>query len=412
MQILCDLYNKEVIADQDQDFQDLAFKVGKISKTLHSHQSDENTANQIPTTVIEELSNAGLFRAGLTKQQGGYELDSIHLSLLLEILAYNDASLGWTAMVGMDMSMYPLPSSTLRTIFDENKHALVAGMLVPLGTATKFPEGYLINGSWRMASGFFNANWIAAGAWLQEPDGSPIRTQHGWPEWRVFLLPKEKCVQKGKWNPTGLKETGSVDFSIHREMVPESFSFRLGQKGRGAGKEEFDVLMRKMPAVALGACRAALDYSRKTFTTHPPNNYFPSTDYIDFNIGNSEMRYYAARSSVYNSLSERLSLLSDGVSFDSFTPDQKINTVLARAFAMRESREIVRSLHDLHIEAYGTEDKKLSHWLLDLETMNQHLMAQEKTVLSCGAFLLNHQVEVPIVLGLPPAIITTEENYG
>ena len=372
----------------------LSYTLQNFKEKYHSIENLDSSINRslLMRRKVSALSESGLLALGFPKRFEGPGLSSIEQCLAIEEVAKIDPSLAWVLMVGIDGGLFSnyLPPNSFETIYNKRTDHLFAGVLRPSGIGVQVKTGYKITGSWKMASGVLWANKLFAG--FKTKDDGQIR---------IALIPSELATIQNDWNSAGLPHSGTASFKLENVFVENSSTFSWKDYRRAVGISAApDLQMLKVPAVALGACRAALDYSRKTFTTHPPNNYFPSTDYIDFNIGNSEMRYYAARSSVYNSLSERLSLLSDGVSFDSFTPDQKINTVLARAFAMRESREIVRSLHDLHIEAYGTEDKKLSHWLLDLETMNQHFLCGNISIASAGALSLHHSPQNHLVMGI------------
>jgi len=82
------------------------------------------------------------------------------------------------------------------------------------------------------------------------------------------------------------------------------------------------------------------------------------------------------------------------------SPDERIATALARTNAMRTARDIVRRLYDLLASTSIYKPSPMDRWLRDLETMCQHVMAQDKVIQSCGAHLLGGTPEFPLVLGL------------
>ncbi len=88
-----------------------------------------------------------------------------------------------------------------------------------------------------------------------------------------------------------------------------------------------------------------------------------------------------------------------GATIDDLNPDERVATALARFHAMRESRAIVRRLYDLHASMSIYQSSPLDRWLRDLETMCQHVMAQDRIVQSCGAYLVGGKPQFPLVLG-------------
>ena len=364
-------------------------------------------AGLVPVDLMHKIKETGVLGMGLPQQVGGMDCDSIQIMQALELFSYADASVGWVLMVGMDGAMYPLPEHSTKSMFGSGD-VLVSGMLVPCGYARYDGSNYVLSGKWTMASGFYNADYVASGAFVYESDGSKRINQEGYHEWRVFVLPKEKVASCGQWNSCGLAATSSVDYTIDNQIVHPKYSFKLGKSDRVPGKREYDVLMRKMPAVALGVCRAALDYVREIVKekVSTKDGFIWKDSYpVQVTIGECEMLYVAAREAVYGTLSKRIHRLKSGKLFSDFTPDERIDTVVARAFAMRQAREIVRKLYDLTASASVYAASPMDQWLRDLETMNQHLMAQEKILQSCGAWVIGGEPEVPIALGVAPAIL-------
>jgi hypothetical protein len=93
----------------------------------------------------------------------------------------------------------------------------------------------------------------------------------------------------------------------------------------------------------------------------------------------------AARYAVYGSLREQWEILQTG---DVPTADEQVATVLARAGAFRTARSVVASLFDLVATAAIYRPSVLDRWLRDLNTMCQHVVAQDQVLQSAGARLL------------------------
>ncbi|MEV6223791.1 acyl-CoA dehydrogenase family protein [Nocardia fluminea] len=368
---------------------------------LRARSRDIEDAGRIPTDLMDELRAAGVFRMGFPRQFGGPELTSAQQLEVIEALSYGDTSAGWCAMVGMDAGMYALSDSAVSDMFP-SLDAVVAGMLTPVGRADRVPGGYRVSGQWTMASGIHHAQWVCGGAFVHDETGAREVTAHNRPYWRVMMLRPERVRLIENWDTTGLRGTGSIDFEISAEFVPEENTFSLGEHTRTGPLAASDALMRKMPGVAIGTARAALDHVRAIAQTkHDKATGRPwAQDYrVQYTLGDCEMRYLTARHAVYGTVEDRWRRMDAGAGMDDLTPDERVATALARFHAMRTSRDIVRTLYDLLASQAIYTSSPMDRWLRDMETMCQHVMAQDRIVQSCGAHLVGGRPQFPLVLG-------------
>ncbi len=85
----------------------------------------------------------------------------------------------------------------------------------------------------------------------------------GTPAARMFFMRREQVEVFDTWNSTGLRGSGSNDYAVDDLFVPEHHSFDFYERKSGTGKlAEPETLARVMPAIPLGATRAALDHVR------------------------------------------------------------------------------------------------------------------------------------------------------
>jgi alkylation response protein AidB-like acyl-CoA dehydrogenase len=370
------------------------------ARVLRTRSVEIEEERQLPADVVELVRGTGVFRMGFPKEFGGPGLTSVEQIKVIEALSFGDTSAGWCAMIGMDAGMYALSDPAVREMFPE-LDVVAAGMLPPVGRADRVPGGYRVTGRWSQASGIAHADWVSSGAFVYA-DGERERGASGKPYWRIMMVRPDQVKLIDTWHSTGLAGSGSVDYTISDVFVPEEHTFSLGEPTRTGPLAAPDALMRKMPGVALGAVRAALNHAREVAGTkvNRATGQPWEQDYrVQFTIGQCEMEYAAIRYGVYESLEQRWDRLDNGATLDDLTPDERVATMLTRLAAMRGARAIVRRLYDLLATTSIYRPSPMDRWLRDLETMCQHVMAQDQIIQSAGAFLLGGTPRFPLALG-------------
>ncbi|MEV6223789.1 acyl-CoA dehydrogenase family protein [Nocardia fluminea] len=378
--------------------------VEAIAPHLRGRSPEIEGDRRLPADVVELVRSTGVFRMGFGAEFGGPALTAAEQTRVLAALAYGDTSVGWCAMVGMDSGLFAnyLHPNAVRELFPTLDES-IAGMLAPAGTAVPVPGGYRVTGRWSFASGITHADWVFAGTRVIGPDAdSSIPPDHR--PWRVVLVPPHEVELVDRWDTTGLRGTASLDYTLTDVFVPGHRTFDFGAPRQATGPLSTpDLQMRKMPGVALGTARAALDHAREIAQSKRDKATGRpwSQDYrVQYTLGDCEARYLAMHHGVYRSLEHRWNRLCEGISQNELTADERVETALARLHAFRTAREIVRSLYDLHATAAVYRPSPFDRWLRDLDTMCQHFMAQDQIAQSAGAFLLGGTPHNPLVLGI------------
>ncbi|MEU2609657.1 acyl-CoA dehydrogenase family protein [Streptomyces albus] len=372
-----------------------------LAPTLREHSAEIEEHRGLSAHLVELLRGTGVFRMGFPRALGGPGLSSTEQIEVIEALSYGDTSAGWCAMIGMDAGLYALSDAAVREMFP-NLDVIAAGMLPPVGRADRVPGGYRLSGRWGFASGIAHADWVSAGAFVHT-DGRPERTASGAPYWRIMMVRPHEVSVVDNWHATGLAGSGSADFTVDDVFVPEEHTFSLGEPTRTGPLAAPDALMRKMPAVALGVARAALDHVREVARTKV--NRLTGTPWaedqrVQCTVAECEAAYLSVRHAVHGSLRHRWERLEGGAALGDLTPDERIATMLTRLAAMRGARGIVRRLYDLLATASVYRPSPMDRWLRDMETMCQHVMAQDQIIQSAGAFLLGGRPRFPLALGI------------
>ncbi|WP_086668112.1 acyl-CoA dehydrogenase family protein [Lentzea kentuckyensis] len=377
-----------------------------LAPMLRERSAEIETLRRLPQDIVDTLRDNGVFRMCFGKHWGGLELTSMEQLEVVEALSYGDASVGWCSMIGSNTGIYAefLDPVVAKEMFP-NPDQIVAGLLQPSGRAEKVPGGYRLTGRWPFGSGIDHADWVISGGFVYQdgkkyasPDGS---NPH---ESRQFLLPRHEVELIDNWDTTGLRGSGSCDYTITDVFVPEEHSFSFDNvRGRRGPLAQPDAFTRTMCGVSLGVARAALDYARECVLQRVDR--MTGTDWADIwrvqvTLASCEADFNATRAGVYGALERQWEVLAAGGVLDDLDPIDRAACPLSWVHAFRMSRSIVNRLFDLLQTWSIHRSSPMDRWMRDTATICQHLAAQDRILQSAGAYLLNAKPEFGIALGI------------
>lgn len=360
-----------------------------VAPRLRERAEDVENNRQLPADVVALLRGTGVFRMARPKSWGGPELDAVQQTEVIEALAQGDASAAWCAMIGMDTPIYAgfLGEDVAgRLLADPD--TVTAGAIMPMGRAERVPGGYRVTGQWHFGSGITHSTWVVGGVLVTrggELEPGPPGAQGNW---RVIVAPVEDFEIQDTWYTTGLAGSGSRDYRTENLFVPEEYTFSFAAPRVTGAAATPDAVLRNMPGVPLGTARAAIDHVRRLATTRidrTTGTPWPENYRVQIAVAQAEMDLSAARYAVYGSLREQWEILEAG---DVPTRDEQVATVLARVNAFRTARSVVASLFDVVATSAVYRPSVLDRALRDLNTMCQHVIAQDQVIQSAGAHLL------------------------
>ena len=220
---------------------------------------------RLPEELIVHFKEAGFFRMLLAEEFGGLGADPIAATEAVEVISQANASVGWVVMILSATSYWAsslLSDDAANEIFRSETDVNIAGTLVPHGKAERVDGGWRLSGQWPFGSGCLHADWMGTGSVLYE-DGQPLTGTNGGPEVRLFLTPASDCSVLDTWDTTGLRGTGSHDYTVEDIFVPERFVIEhplMAEPVRTGPRYAYPaVAVPMMAAVSLGAARAAVD---------------------------------------------------------------------------------------------------------------------------------------------------------
>jgi alkylation response protein AidB-like acyl-CoA dehydrogenase len=371
---------------------------------LRERSVEIEAARRLPPDVVALLRSTGVFRMVRPKSLGGPELNPMEQTEVVEALATGDVSAGWCAMIGMDTPIYAnFLEGEARDALLREPDAVTAGLILPVGRADRVPGGFQVTGRWPFGSGITHADWVVAGCFVFQdgemepgPTGAPMH-------WRIMIVPRDEVeVLEDSWDTTGLAGSGSYTYTMTDHFVPTERAFRLDEPKQTGPQATPDAILRNSAGVPLGVARAALDFVRGLAADrvyHPTETPWPEAYHVQMAIAEAEMDLGAARSYLYGGLAREWekALAGEGLSLD-----ERAEAVLARVNAFRAARRVVSRLYDLIATTAIYKPSPMDRWLRDVNTMCQHVMAQDQVVQSAGAHLLGGTPHNPFIVGIIP----------
>jgi alkylation response protein AidB-like acyl-CoA dehydrogenase len=385
---------------------DLLARAKALAPVLRDRAEDIEEARRLPADVVDLLRDAGIFRMCFGRDRGGPELTSMEQTEVVEALAYGDASAAWCAMIGANTGIYSnfLDPAVAREMFP-SLDTITAGLLQPAGRAEKVPGGYRLTGRWSFGSGITHADWVTSGAFIFD-NGRPHASPDGGNphESRQFMVRREQVEVIDNWDTTGLRGSGSCDYTITDVFVPEEHTYHFGAVlGRPGPLAQPDAFTRSMSGVPLGVARAALDHAREVALKRMDRMTgvaWADSYRVQVILAECEADFNATRNGVYGSMRRQWEVLAAGGTLDDLTPHERAASPLSWVHAFRMSRSIVSRLYDL-LQAWSIyRSSPMDRWLRDTTTMCQHLTAQDRILQSAGAYLLGSTPEFGICLGI------------
>jgi indole-3-acetate monooxygenase len=306
--------------DRKQKRQALLDAVDKIAPVLRASGPRSEELGTLAPDAVAALRNAGMFKLKLCTEMGGAEADPVTEMMVLEQLAYNDLTSGWCTMVGAtgiaSLGTF-LPQSGLDKVFANGRIPTAAISFFPAGRAKRDGSGFRVSGRWRFNSGIRHAEWVLGGTIVEgteaENGGRPIVMFSAFPTKDVTLYDNWGGV-------TGLRGTGSCDFSVEDYALPADQTFvwdLLVPKPRRGGVSyqfpPFSYVAKEHGSVAIGGARRALDEliaiattTRGTFRS----SRLDERQVVHRQIAEADLKLRAARALMH----ERYDRLYDSVS--------------------------------------------------------------------------------------------------
>ena len=158
---------------------------------------------------------------------GGLQTPLPHLIKLEEALSWADGSLGWVVTLCCGAGWFGgFIDPTIAQQVYSDKQACLAGSGAPTGTATITGNGYIINGSWKYASGVHHATYITVNCNIMD-DGNPVLIPDGTQLILPFVLDRKDVQLQSGWKYIGMIATGSDAYSVENLYIDKNRCFKI-----------------------------------------------------------------------------------------------------------------------------------------------------------------------------------------
>lgn len=235
-------------------------RIAGIAPVVAAARNDMERDRKLPDPVFRAIAEAGLLRLWRPRALGGWELSLHGLMEVVETAAALEGAVGWIIgnLGGMSRAAGYLSPDAAETLFAAPDSAIVASN-ARIGEASPVPGGYRVSGTWPFASGVHHATHVAAACRITAGPG----------EGAVLLVYLEAghAEISDTWHSSGLRGTGSCDFTLADVFVPAEHTHDMlnppaTQPGLVYRLPAVSAFATTVSVVPLGIARAALD----TFT--------------------------------------------------------------------------------------------------------------------------------------------------
>lgn len=366
----------------------------RLAPRIRAARDEAEKLRRTPADLAGAIADAGLYQMFLPRSAGGPELSPMTVFEAIEELSKADGSVGWCAMIATDVSYLAgwLAPEVTRKMFGTPPDLRVAGSLRPQGRAHPAEGGYRIKGQWNFASGIDNANWLYCPCVVMDGD-KPRMTAMGTPVVRAFWLEASRARIVDTWSTLGMRGTGSQDFVVADEFVPEAHSCSIMEKSQQSNplyqpRAMLTVLWAITAANALGIARGAIDEFlelAKQEASTQSTALLRDRPAIQSRIATAEAILNAARAYVVQAVGAACDAIGAG------TADPARELLQARLAITHSMYEAVRAV-DLVFHAAGTNAihtrNPLERHFRDIHVAVQHNSAFPAHYESAGKVLM------------------------
>ena len=359
-------------------------------------------ARRVPDWLADKLAGAGFFHLLTGPDYGGLGADPVTSARVIETLSTASPSVGWVTMILASSSFWTvrmLPEQVRRRIFaevppGEIQPSVLAGTLVPHGRAARVDGGWRLTGQWPFGSGCHHATWLPSAAWLHDDNG-PITDENGAPQWRVFHLPATDCVILDTWYTSGLRGTGSTDYTMDDVFVADDHVKRHSLlEPPVLTDRRYDYAGFNVPslsAVALGAARGAVDSLVELFGGKVDRrNQRPVATAFDkqADLGIATATVDSARAYLYSTTARAWELTLAG---EELPRDLRAAMRLACTHAVMASVQAVDRAHSAAGASSIYSASPLDRYFRDVHSVAAHAFVRHTTMADGGQLLLGQE---------------------
>jgi alkylation response protein AidB-like acyl-CoA dehydrogenase len=352
-----------------------------LAPLIRSSAPETDAQRELPRPLFEAMADAGLFRLGLPRTLGGFEMDLPGYIEVIEELGRADASTAWVTNQVSIFATYAarMETAAARAIWIDTPRSVVANTPQANAQAIVVPGGYRVTGRQGFSTGCRHASWLAAHTTVTE-QGRP-RLDDGQPEMRYCFVPRAEAELLDTWQVRGMRGTGTHHFAVNDVFVPEertvkSVTAPLVEQGALYRLPRTLVFASGDAAVALGTARSCLAAFTELATTKTPramDALLRDQPLIQSEVGRAEARLRSSRAFLREAVGEIWdAVLASG----EVTLEQRAVLRLATTDGIRAAVSVVDTVYNMAGATAAYESSPIQRHFQDVHVMSQHLQAR------------------------------------
>jgi alkylation response protein AidB-like acyl-CoA dehydrogenase len=363
----------------------------ELGELIEAHADEAERERRLPMALVERLRVAGLLRMCVPKAYGGPECDPITILRAIEAVSTADGAAGWCTMIASttsSLSMF-LPPVTAKELFGDPA-CITGGVFAPNGTAQPVPGGWEVSGRWMWGSGTQHCQWIAGGAMATDDAGDPAV--------HLFFFDAHDVTILDTWHTSGLRGTGSNDFTVDRAFVPADRVVRPMSAVPTvdcalSSFPNFTLLSIGVAAVALGIARHAIDEFTELAQSKTPqfaHRTLSESGSVQAELARAEATLRSARALLFFEVGEAWATAQAGDEVDVST---RARIRLAGVHAAQSAATCVDSVYTMAGGAAVYQTSVLQRCLRDVHVATQHIMVSPRMYETLGKMFLGGRVD-------------------
>jgi alkylation response protein AidB-like acyl-CoA dehydrogenase len=374
-----------------------------LAPKIRARADEIEAERQLPKDLVLDIAHAGLFKTGLSVEEGGLGADVVTTLRVIEEVARADGSTGWCVAMGINTfrQSAQFAPEVRRRIFHSDPIGVSAGSANPRGRAVAVPGGYRVTGHWFFASGCMHSSVLHGACKVFDGDTPRLRA-NGDQEIRIcYFCPKSGAKILDTWNVSGMRGTGSHDIEVDDLFVPEEHTFSaLDLRARVTGPMNrmhgFDLAGCGFCCVGLGVARAAIDTFVELAQEKTPRSFaglLRERAPVQLRVGEAEAVLRSGRAYLFDVVEEMWQTV---LAKESVTERQRADVRMAMTHAAQSAAKATHMV----CEAAGTTSiftrSPLERYARDAEVVTRHNQLQYVNYEAVGRTVLGLESNSPL----------------
>jgi indole-3-acetate monooxygenase len=362
-----------------------------VADVVRANADHAEEIRRLPQPTVDALVAANLMRMCVPSAYGGPEADPVTLIRAIEAVAHADGAAGWCTMIASttsSLSAFMHPDAAHELFADPT--SVAGGVFAPNGTGTADRDGFRVSGRWQWGSGTQHCRWVLGGALCD--DGT----------FRLCFTENDHVTFHDTWYTSGMRGTGSLDFSFDDVWVPANRTVQPGVSGPAvdvplARFPNFTLLGAGVAAVGLGVARRALDELVELAGAKTPQfakRTLARSSFTQVEFARAEAALRSARAFLLDELASAWELAVAG---DAVPVEVRAAIRLAASHVAATCASVVDTAFTLAGGSAVYDTSVLGRCLRDGHVVTQHIMTAPKLNETLGKVLLGVEADTSML---------------